>query len=246
MNTRGHLSSETIDLLMLQALSAGETTEAKTHLDGCASCKKRWDELNEDKARFEQFVMPRTLAKVEERVRGGAGFFSFLKLPRWVPIAVGAAVALGITTTVTIKRVNGGDDENYVGIKGGPGLEVVAERGGKQFPLKPGTALQPKDKVRFLVNAAGSKYVMIASKDGAGTFTVYYPYNGPQSAAVGGRELPGSVELDEVVGKEWLVAVFSDAPVKAEAVKSLMEAGAREKGIEGARVVDLRFDKVRP
>ena len=246
MNARGHLSSEDIDLLLLQALSAPEADAAHAHIGGCASCKKRWDELNEDKQRFEQFVMPRTLSKVEERVKGGQGFFSFLNLPRWVPAALTAALIVGVTTTITIKRVSGSTpDENYIGIKGGPGLEVFAERAGKQFPVKTGAALQPKDKVRFVVNSAGSKFVLIASRDGAGNFTVYYPYNGLESAPLAGRELPGSIELDEVTGKEWLVAVFSDAPVKAAAVKTLMD-GAREKGIEGARVVDLRFDKVKP
>jgi hypothetical protein len=245
MNARGHLSSEDIDLLLLKALPGSEADAAHAHLGACPSCKKRWDELNEDKQRFEQFVMPRTLANVEERVRGGQGLFSFLKLPRWAPVALGAAMALGITTTITIKRL-GGVDENYIGIKGGPGLEVMAERSGKVFPVKAGAALQPKDKVRFVVNPAGSKFVLIASKDGAGNFTVYYPYNGLESAPLSARELPGSIELDEVTGKEWLVAVFSDAPVKADAVKTLMDAGAREKGLEGARVVDLRFDKVSP
>jgi hypothetical protein len=244
MNARGHLSSEDIDLLMLQALSGNEAEVAQAHLGSCTSCKKRWDELNEDKQRFEQFVLPRTLSKVEERVKGGQGFFSFLNLPRWVPAALTAALVLGVTTTITIKRINA-PEETYIGIKGGPGLEVFAERGGKQFPVKPGAALQPKDKVRFVVNSAGSKYVLIASRDGAGNFTVYYPYNGLESAPLAQRELPGSIELDEVTGKEWLVAVFSDAPVKANAVKTLME-GAREQGIEGARVVDLRFDKVKP
>ena len=247
MNARGHLSSEDIDLLMLQALSAVEAQEAQAHIGACTSCKQRWDELNEDKQRFEQYVMPRTLSKVEERVRGeSSGFFSFLQMPRWAAAALTAALVLGVTTTITIKRIGAQDEENYIGIKGGPGLEVFAERSGKQFAVKPGAALQPRDKVRFVVNPAGSKFVLIASKDGAGNFTVYYPFNGLESAQIKAREIPETVELDEVTGKEWLVAVFSDAPVKADAVKSLMDQGAREKGIEGARVVDLRFDKVKP
>ena len=245
MNTRGHLSSEDIDLLMLQALQGAEAEQAQAHIGTCKVCKQRWDELNEDKARFEQYVLPRTLSKVEARVKGNAGFFAFLNLPRWVPAALTAALIIGVTTTISIKRIND-PDENYIGIKGGPGLEVFAERGTVQFPVKPGTSLQPKDKVRFVVNSAGARYVLIASRDGAGHFTVYYPFNGLESAPLSARELPGSVELDEVMGKEWLVAVFSDAPVKADAVKTLMDAGAREKGIEGARVVDLKFDKVKP
>src|SRR3954471_23132866 len=68
MNARGHLSSETIDLLLMSALTGQRQDEAKTHLDGCPLCQKRWTELNEDKARFEQFVFPRTVAKLEARL----------------------------------------------------------------------------------------------------------------------------------------------------------------------------------
>ena len=53
MNPRGHLSSETIDLLLLSALDATEANAAKAHLDECDLCKTRWRELNEDKVRFD-------------------------------------------------------------------------------------------------------------------------------------------------------------------------------------------------
>ena len=42
MNARGHLSSETIDMLMLSALDAQAANDAKNHIDGCASCRTRW------------------------------------------------------------------------------------------------------------------------------------------------------------------------------------------------------------
>ena len=68
MNARGHLSSETIDLLMLSGLDASATNAAKTHIDACATCRTRWRELNEDKEKFQQFVFPRTLEAVSSRV----------------------------------------------------------------------------------------------------------------------------------------------------------------------------------
>jgi hypothetical protein len=60
-NARGHLSSETIDLLLLSALSSNEANEAKAHLDDCGLCKQRWMELNEDSQKFKQYVFARTL-----------------------------------------------------------------------------------------------------------------------------------------------------------------------------------------
>src|SRR3954471_2479866 len=119
MNARGHLSSETIDLLLMSALTGQRQDEAKTHLDGCPLCQKRWSELNEDKARFEQFVFPRTVAKLEARLaapslgeRLRAGWKMLLP-------AAGAVVAASVAVTL----ISGGkghteDDERYIGIKG--------------------------------------------------------------------------------------------------------------------------------
>ncbi len=39
MNARGHLTSETIDLLLLSALDAESANEAKAHIDGCDRCR---------------------------------------------------------------------------------------------------------------------------------------------------------------------------------------------------------------
>lgn len=248
MNARGHLSSETIDLLLMSALSGQRETEAKAHLDGCPLCQKRWTELNEDKARFEQFVFPRTLAKLEERLQAPS-LMDRLRAG-WkmlVPAAAGVvAASLAMAVWVGGKDRTQTEDDVYIGIKGSASLEVVAHRPETgQFPVKPGTVLKPKDKIRFVVNTGGAKYLLIASRDGAGAFTVYHPFGAAQSGQVtpGRVEIPNSVELDEVTGNERLVAVFSDAPVPAEKVKAALESSPTDPKIENAKVVSWEFVK---
>jgi hypothetical protein len=250
MNARGHLSSETIDLLLMSALTGDRQTEAKAHLEGCQLCQKRWTELNEDKARFEQFVFPRTLEKLEarlaaptlmERLRAGWKMM--------VPAAAGiVAASLAAAVYLGGKDRTQTEDDIYIGIKGGATLEVVANRPETgQFPVKPGTVLKPKDKIRFVVNTAGAKYLLIASRDGAGAFTVYHPFGAAQSAQVtpGRIEVPTTVELDEVTGNERIVAVFSDAPVQAEDVKAALEQSPNDPKIEKAKVVSWEFVKAK-
>ncbi|MBL8954310.1 MAG: hypothetical protein JNK82_26265 [Myxococcaceae bacterium] len=251
MNARGHLSSETIDLLLMSALSGDRQTEAKAHLDGCQLCQKRWSELNEDKARFEQFVFPRTLAKLEERL---AAPTLMERLRAGWKMLVPASAAIVAASLAAAVFVGGGgkdrtqtEDDVYIGIKGGASLEVFANRPESNafFTVKPGTVLKPKDKIRFVVNGAGSKYLLIASRDGSGAFTVYHPFGAAQSGQVtpGRVELPGSVELDEVTGSERLIAVFSDAPVPADAVKTALEQSPADPKIEKAKVVSWEFVK---
>lgn len=270
MNARGHLSSETIDLLMLSALDAESANAAKAHIDACDRCRTRWRELNEDKERFVQFVYPRTVELVTSRVVV-TSFWDRLRLfgPwRIAAPALGlAAAALAAVVVLNTGGGNGGtqsEDEVYVGVKGGKksagggggtldvslkgdpriDFEVVAQRGGEgQFPVREGSVLKPGDKIRFVVNAGGAHYVLIGSKDGAGNFTVYHPYGGAESAGIerGQHELPGAIELDDVAGKEKLYAVFSTEPLKADEVKAMVEKG--EPDLKDARVVSLEFVK---
>lgn len=250
MNARGHLSSETIDLLLMSALTGDRQNEAKSHLESCPVCQKRWSELNEDKARFEQFVFPRTLAKLEARLAAPS---LMERLRAGWKMLVPAAGAIAVASLAAAVYLGGKDrtqteDDVYIGIKGTATLEVVAYRAESgQFPVKPGTVLRPKDKLKFVVNTAGAKYLLIASRDGAGAFTVYHPFGATQSAQVepGRLELPNSIELDDVIGAERLVAVFSDAPVSAETVKAALESSPTDPKIEKAKVVSWEFVKSR-
>lgn len=256
MNARGHLSSETIDLLLLSALSAPETNEAKAHLDTCGSCKARWVELNEDKQRFEQFVFPRTLAKVEARAAAErGGFFERFKLKLVIPslVMVAAAVTLVVATQGPTQVDGPGtqtEDDAYVGIKGAPTLEVFAMRnGGGAFPVQPNMELQPSDRIRFVVNPADAKYVLVASTDGAGEFSVYAPFGAGKSQLVKSaakQELPGSIELDDTIGVENIVAAFSNEPLTAEQVQAAVLLDAKNPKLPGVSFVTREFRKVAP
>ncbi|MEW5743447.1 MAG: hypothetical protein AB1938_31340 [Myxococcota bacterium] len=251
MNPRGHLSSETIDLLLLSALAANEANEAKAHLDSCEACRTRWRELNEDKQKFEQFVFARTLPKVEARLekeRAPGGFFGRFKV-MWLLPAMGVAAAAVFGVVALSGPGTQTEDDLYIGLKGaGPSFEVVALRGETQFPVKPGAQLKPKDRLRFVVNPGGAKYLLIASRDGAGVFTVYHPFGATESVRLEGQtpakqELPGSVELDETLGTEHLVVVFSDEPVKAADVEAALKADAAAPKLPNARVLSWDLQK---
>lgn len=246
-----HLSSETIDLLLLSALSAPEANDAKHHIDSCESCRNRWRELNEDKARFEQFVFARTLPKVEARVAASRGsFFDRFKLKLLIPAfaVAGAAAAVVLTTGPGTQT----EDDSYVGMKGAqntPSFEVVAMRGTGQFPVKEDTVLHPSDRIRFVVSPAGAKYLMVASTDGAGVFSVYHPFGAAQSHPVEGKskvELPGAVELDDTLGAEKLIAVFSDAPITAAQVEAALKLDAKNPKLPGVSFVLREFRKATP
>ena len=125
-------------------------------------------------------------------------------------------------------------------------MEVVAQRPIEgQFPVKAGSVLRPGDKIRFVVNPGNAKYVLIGSRDGSGAFTVYHPFGGDKSVAIdrGSHELPGAVELDAIPGTEKLVAVFSNEPVDAKALKQAVDTNPAQPELGDAKVLSLDFVK---
>ena len=264
MNARGHLSSETIDLLMLSALDAPTANAAKNHIDGCATCRTRWRELNEDKEKFVQFVFPRTIEKVSSRVIAPSLLERLRIIGPWKVFGPLAGTALAACMAVAIYTASGGpgtqtEDEVYIGLKGTKlaadvglkgdariALNVIAQRASEgQFPVKQGQVLRPGDKIRFVVNPGAAKFVLIGSRDGSGTFTVYHPFGGDKSTAIerGLHELPGAVELDQVAGSEKLVAVFSNEPVDARSVQQAVDTNPAAPELKDAKVISLEFMK---
>ncbi len=250
-NARGHLSSETLDLLSLAALDAAQASSAQAHLEACSVCHSRWREVNEDKQRFEQFVFARTLPKVEAAVGRRESKWAGVNL-RWLMPALGlVTVAVAAFVVHAALSNSPADDAPYLGVKGGqPLFEVFALREeGHPFAVKPGQTLHPKDRIRFVVNPAGAKYVLVASRDAKGVFTVYHPFGALASEAVPPGEvarkieLSSTVELDETAGPERVVAVFSDVPVNARDVEGALAANPGAPSVSNARVVSVEFVK---
>ncbi len=247
--TRGHLSSESIDLLLLSALPSHDAQAAQQHLLTCSSCKAQWQALSEDQKRFEQFVFARTLPKVQARLEAQRGsIWEKFRWKVWVP-ALGVAMA----AVMLMFKSQGTqlDADVYIGIKGQPTLEIFAVRGSSDaFAVAPGVALQPKDRIRFVVNPAGAKYLLVASRDGAGTFSVYHPFGAQRSQPLSEQkarlDVPGAVELDDTLGPERVVAVFSADPVTAEQVEEALRADEKNPKLPGVRFVSFEFVKVAP
>ena len=105
---------------------------------------------------------------------------------------------------------------------------MFANHDGRVFAVHDGTTLDAGDRIRFAVTPAGVRYLLVASIDGLGAATIYYPYGGPQSAIIEGDrvEPAGSIELDAAPGPERIYALLSDEPIAADTVIAKLRAVA--------------------
>jgi hypothetical protein len=223
-----HLSNFAID-----ELASGLVTDARAraHLEGCARCRDELGATEAARAEFARDVFPRTVGR--------------LRVPRkrwWrVPaIAVSFAAAL-VLWLWSGHRTHSSDSE--IAIKGEVTFRVFAKRGDAVFAVRDATRLAPGDRIRFVAGSRNPGYLLVVSIDGAGAATVYYPFGGERSAAIGSEqdELPGSIVLDRAPGPERVFALFSAQPLDAAPVlRALHQLGARgAAAIRDARTLDV-------
>ncbi|NOU32882.1 MAG: DUF4384 domain-containing protein [Polyangiaceae bacterium] len=254
-----HLSAFVVDALVSGALTSVEREAAERHLEGCTRCS---DDVAAVRALHEKFtadVLPRTLPNVRARVASSRR----PAMVRWIGVGVaGLAAAAAIALVLHFKAPPAKPDvpeEPYLAIKGSAGMKIVAQHAGTQLEVVDGVKLAKGDAIRFVVDPNGLPYLLVASVDGDGQVTVYFPAGGKESGRVeDGRkvELPGSIVLDDARGPERVFALFSKEPLAAGPVTTALlaiGAGGRDE-ILRARTLpvpaeaqrSIVFDKVSP
>lgn len=226
MTTEPHISPLTLDALSLGALDRDSEARVQAHLASCVSCRRDAQDAAELRQQFIINVLPRGLPAGRSRRRF------------WlIPVFAAALLIVVIGLRPRPARVDG------LGIKGEASWQVFANRNGRVFAVRDGTELAAGDQIRFAVIPAGARYLLVASVDGLGVATIYYPYDGAGSAPIEGDrvEPDGSIVLDAAPGPERIYALLSDEPIAADAVRAQLRAiaGGGADAIRGMRALQL-------
>jgi hypothetical protein len=231
--TDRHLSPADLDLLVLGQHGPDATTRAslERHLEGCAACRERSQGRAARHADFRRDPLPRLLARLST-----ARSRRWRLHAVWMTLVPAAAVALLLIARPETNRTDDGAPaiapSAPFGVKGTPGLRLVARRGQAVFEVGSEQALHAGDALRFVLEPVGRPYLLIASVDGQGKASIYHPFGGSSSARVapqGMVEAPaGSVVLDTAPGPERIFALWSSEPLRAaDVLAQLSELGQR-------------------
>lgn len=213
-----HPSTFELDALLLHALAPEEERRLRDHLEACDRCRAVLEELQRAQTHFRTAVQPRALQRLAEHRRSH-------RLRWWwlAPMAVGLMFALLPLPP----------PEPDLAPKG-LALQVYARRDAEVFGVRDGDRLAPGDEVRFVVQPDGLPFLLVASVDGAGKASIYFPFGGTASAAVENRDqvvVPGSIRMDGTLGPERIHALLSSHPLDAATVLARLQAlGARGHG----------------
>jgi hypothetical protein len=253
-----HPSSLTIDALAAGHLTSAEAAQARAHVETCARCSADVAAAEAACATFTREVLPRTIGNLRPPARAtpaGSRWWRSFGPALLVPALAAAVLLIWIVRRPDSVATHDDDD---IRIKGALTFQVFANRGGEVIAVHDGARLAAGDSIRFVVGARGPAYLLVASIDGAGKATIYYPYGGTRSGPVGKQpsELPGSIVLDAAPGPERVFALVSAEPLEADVViRAIAAIGARGAGaIRATRTLDVPasaqasvvFEKVTP
>ena len=174
-------------------------------------------------------VFPRQIAQAlnETAPKNGqesvlSRILSWLTKPFLVPVMVGAA-ALIVYVTRAPEAPHGASpqaieqaDLGGVRIKGQAIFEVYRARAGQIDTPSTGSSFKAGDRIRFSIKTQNKSFVMILGREASQTVYTAFPMDSEQAQPVeiGRTDLPGSLELDDSVGKETLAAVICKKPFK--------------------------------
>ena len=185
----------------LGELDAEARAEIDAHVDGCAACRALAAEIEanlDSYAKNSDAELARLAAQLPRRRRAGLGW---LLAPALTAAAAAALLLLWPT--------------EEIGFKGAFAARVVAKRGDAQIVVRDQERLRPGDALRFVITSDPG-YLSVVLVDARGRVWPFYPDTDPEQdarpwriEAKGRHELPGSVVLDDSLGPERIVLIFS-------------------------------------
>jgi len=167
-----HLSTFALDALALDALAPPEREAAEAHLAACERCRADRDAGAAARAHFTVVVLPRTVPRPRRR---------------WAWFGV-PALAAAVILCVVMWHAPAATESPVLGVKGGPALQIFVAHEDSVFALQDGETLAAGDRLRFVAEPNGARYLLVASIDGA-----------PAPAAAPRRALPATIA--KAVGK---------------------------------------------
>jgi hypothetical protein len=194
-------------------LAGSEKDEILAHVAGCPACRRILEQLAEAKASFtkghdrEKFLRAVRSRSAEPETAWWQVLLRPVHLAATAAVMVMAVLVMSLwTPDDNGERMKGADLELGYYVMGPQGPEKAAQ----------GHVLHPGDRIQFRLTAPAGGYVHIVGVDERGNLSVYFPRpdETPEAFPGGaGRPVPGSVILDEVLGRERIFVLVCREPI---------------------------------
>jgi hypothetical protein len=199
------LSDLIFDRLFAGELSADAVAE---HLVSCERCRERHARLMHQR---EAFLRRRPRPPVGKPVRDTE------KL-KW---GAGATLLVAAACAVFMRFE---PEPEGVRLKGPARIGFFVTRDGKSSRATPDYRVRQGEQIRFVYSSAHPAYLAIAGIDAERTVSVYFPQAEHAQAVEAGADvlLPSGTELDRVLGREAVYALFCEHEFSVDEFKQVL------------------------
>lgn len=143
--------------------------------------------------------------------------------------SVAALLVLVVTVQFTTQFATQSDAVPTVAFKGkgGSDFSILVETHNGTITERESDVYYPGERIQVCYNTVVSQHLVLLSIDGTGKLSRYFPSRGRTSLEVPAgvsQPLPNSIRLDEYIGSEKLVMVFSKDPILLDSLESQITA----------------------
>jgi hypothetical protein len=189
------------------------------HLKICPSCRDYVNKLKSEKTAFLQTLPYDEMARSPKDTQNAR--LAFHKTLKFYSLA--ASFLVFITAGFFLLHQTGPGSR----IKGEVNLKLFVKSSSGAIEKRGEQRYFPGEKVQFLYSCGSRNKFMLFSIDTSGTISRYYPSLGDSSISLEpGQDvpLPHSILLDNYIGKELFVGVFSEKPLYCPAITKAAQA----------------------
>jgi hypothetical protein len=219
-----------LERYLLDELPPGELRDVEEALAASGEVRERLEDLRLSNDAILREHPPAAVA-AQLRARAAASAPSPSRAARVLAPALAALAAVLIAGGVLIVRRHAREQAprpDVTRVKGVQPYLLLFRQAAPVERLAPGALVHEHDRLQVAYQAAGRRYGVIVSVDGAGAVTRHLPASGDWATplATGGPvPLGASYELDDAPGFERFVLVTADAPF---AVETVVDAARRQ------------------
>ena len=177
------------------------------HLKSCLECNRKLEQLKKERAEFLQAHPFESLgARARAKQKSIASQFA--------PVyALAAMLALVVGLSLVLRPR---EREDTYRMKGATGIAMFVKAGEDRAEKRTRHVYYPGEYIQIEYSCAEADKLILLSIDSAGAISMYYPTEGDTSVVVPKGQnmpLPNSILLDDYIGRELFVAVFSKQPL---------------------------------
>lgn len=195
----------------------------REHTESCSECASYIAELESKRESFLK-KYPHGAISVQPRRHGIAHFR---------PVYALAASLLLLVGGMSVIQLYRQPPRDTFRPKGAVSIDVLVMSREGELQARPDHVYYPGERIQLTYSCAKDSRLILLSIDERGEITDYYPSTGDSSISIEpGQDipLPHSIELDDYIGEEMLIAVFSEHPVALSHVKEAVRTSFAKSG----------------